>query len=78
MPKSGGPSKSNSIFDPKKKGLTNKNDKNKFGTSSSNVKRKGLNSVKPATWPGPGPGPYPLCCMGCTETTDLNNENTEL
>ena len=42
MPKSGGPSKSNSIFDPKKKGLTNKNDKNKFGTSSSNGKNKGL------------------------------------
>lgn len=78
MPKSGGPGKANSIFDPKKKGLTNKNDKNKFGTSSSNVKGKGLNGVKPATWPGPGPGPYPLCCIGCTGTADLNNENIEL
>ena len=78
MPKSGGPGKSTSTFNPNKKGLKNKIDKNKFGTSSSNGNGKGLNGVKPATWPGPGSDCYPLCCIGCTGTADLNNENIEL
>ncbi|MEB3060379.1 hypothetical protein VJJ74_04375 [Parvimonas micra] len=77
MPKSGGPSKSNSIFDPKKKGLTNKNDKNKFGTSSSNGKNKGLGEKKPLMWPQE-PIPPGSCCMGCSGTADLNIENIEL
>lgn len=76
MPKPGGPGKANSIFDPKKKGLTNKNDKNKFGTSSSNGREKGLNVVKPTIWPPTdGRNPY---CMNCTGTANLNIENIEL
>ena len=77
MPKSGGPGKSTSTFNPNKKGLKSKNDKNKFGTSSSNGKGKGLNGVKPA-----GGGDYPdppcsWCCIG-PGAADLNSENIEL
>ena len=79
MPKSGGPSKSTSTFNPNKKGLKSKNDKNKLGTSSSNGKGKGLNGVKPATGGIGYPDPNcSWCCMGCTGTADLNNENIEL
>lgn len=78
MPKPGGPGKAPLTFDPNKKGLKNKNDKNKLGTSSSNGKGKGFNGIKPTVWPGPGPGPYPLCCIGCTGTADLSSENIEL
>ena len=78
MNHSGGPSKSTSTFNPNKKGLKSKNDKNKFGTSSSNGGGKGLNGVKPT-----GNGDYPdppctWCCIGCTGTADLNSENIEL
>ena len=78
MPKPGGPGKAPSTFDPNKKGLKNKNDKNKFGTSSSNGRGKGLNGVKPT---GNGDYPHPpctWCCIGCTGTADLNSENIEL
>ena len=78
MPKPGGPGKAPSTFDPNKKGLKNKNDRNKFGTSSSNGKRKELTGIKPT-----GNGDYPnppctWCCIGCTGTADLNCENIEL
>lgn len=76
MPKPGGPGKAPSTFDPNKKGLKNKCDKNKFGTSSSNAKGKGLNGLKPTIWPPPdGKNPY---CMNCTGTANLNIENIEL
>lgn len=79
MPKSGGPGKSTSTFNPNKKGLKNKNDKNKFGTSSSNGKGKGLNGMKPTVWPPTGdPGRGNPYCMNCTGTANLNVEKIEL
>ena len=76
MPKSGGPGKSTSTFNPNKKGLKSKNDKNKFGTSSSNGRGKGLNGMKPTIWPPPDSrNPY---CVSCTGTANLNVEKIEL
>lgn len=74
----GGANKSTSTFDSNKKGLKNKNDKNMFGTSSSNGKGKGLNGLKPATDGVDFPDPKCSWCCMSSGTADLNSENIEL
>jgi hypothetical protein len=70
MPIPGGSSKAPSTFDSNKKGLKNKNDKNKFGTSSSDGKGKKFGEIKVLHENGPmDPRKY---CIGCGAASCVN------
>lgn len=70
MNHSGGSSKSNSIFNPKKKALGSKTSDNKFGISSSDGKGKKFGEIKVLHENGPmDPRKY---CIGCGAASCVN------